>query len=142
MPWESVGRVGVGSESLTDRSKSVKSSLMRLAEAHGCRDAEGVDTVNACYGGTAALLSGADWLQSAAWDGRWAAAVCSDIAEPAEPFTFLCGAAAVGVLLGPEAGAELQRERASCVVDRWDFWKPAFWKDAHAHVEGEHSKHV
>ena len=92
--------------------------------------------------GTAALLSGADWLQSAAWDGRWATAVCSDIAEPAEPFTFLCGAAAVGVLLGPEAVIELQRERVSHILDRWDFYKPVGWHEMAPIVDGLYSVDV
>ena len=57
VPWEQVGMLQVGTESLVDRSKSIKSNLMQLFEAHGCFNVEGVDNYNACYGGTAALLN-------------------------------------------------------------------------------------
>ena len=32
----------------------------------------GVDSKNACYGGTAALLNSVAWIESSAWDGRYA----------------------------------------------------------------------
>jgi hydroxymethylglutaryl-CoA synthase len=41
---------------------------------------QGVDSVSACYGGTAALLSAAAWVESRAWDGRYALVVAADIA--------------------------------------------------------------
>ena len=47
-----VGFLGVGTETLVDKSKSTKTHLMRLFESHGNTDIEGVTTVNACYGGT------------------------------------------------------------------------------------------
>ena len=43
-------------------------------------DVEGVDNKNACYGGTAALLNSASWVESSAWDGRLAIVVMVDIA--------------------------------------------------------------
>ena len=49
------GRLEVGTETLIDKSKSVKTSLLRLFE--GNANLEGVTSVNACYGGTAALYS-------------------------------------------------------------------------------------
>eukprot|EP00964_Phaeocystis_antarctica_P113367 scaffold77411_cov67-Phaeocystis_antarctica.AAC.1 len=61
----------VGSESLLDRSKSIKSHLMALFPP-GCANVEGVDAYQACYGGTAALLACTNWVGSEAWDGRWA----------------------------------------------------------------------
>jgi hydroxymethylglutaryl-CoA synthase len=45
----------VGTETLTDKSKSVKTTLMRLLGLNA--DVEGVTSTNACYGGTAALLN-------------------------------------------------------------------------------------
>lgn len=30
----------------------------------------GIDTINACYGGTNALLNAVNWVESSAWDGR------------------------------------------------------------------------
>ena len=36
--------------------------------------------MSACYGGTAALLNAAAWVESRAWDGRYALVVAADIA--------------------------------------------------------------
>ena len=41
----------------------VKTTLMRLFAAHGNHDIEGIDTTNACYGGTAAVLNSLAWLR-------------------------------------------------------------------------------
>lgn len=53
-----------------DKSKSVKTVLMQLFEKAGNTDIEGVDTTNACYGGTAALFNSLSWIESSAWDGQ------------------------------------------------------------------------
>jgi hydroxymethylglutaryl-CoA synthase len=73
-----IGRLEVGTETLTDKSKSVKTSLMQLFGQN--TDLEGVTSVNACYGGTAALFNSISWLESSDWDGRYALVVCGDIA--------------------------------------------------------------
>ena len=70
----------VGSESLLDRSKSIKSHLMALFPP-GCANVEGVDAYQACYGGTAALLACTNWVGGEAWDGRWAVCVCTDVSD-------------------------------------------------------------
>ena len=44
-----IGRLEVGTETLIDKSKATKTSLMRLFGDNS--DIEGVDTINACYGG-------------------------------------------------------------------------------------------
>ncbi|KAJ2974919.1 hypothetical protein NQ176_g5808 [Zarea fungicola] len=44
----SVGRLEVGTETILDKSKSVKSVLMQLFGDN--TNIEGVDTINACYG--------------------------------------------------------------------------------------------
>lgn len=41
-------------------------------------------TINACYGGTAALLNALAWVESSGWDGRYAIVVAADIAVYAE----------------------------------------------------------
>jgi hydroxymethylglutaryl-CoA synthase len=58
----SIGRLEVGTETLIDKSKSVKTTLMDLFKASGNHDIEGVTTVNACYGGTNALFSTINWV--------------------------------------------------------------------------------
>ena len=76
----------------------------------GNLDLEGVDSTNACYGGTAALFNSINWVESSAWDGRLALAVCGDIAVyaagPARPSG---GAGAVAMLIGPNAPLVLDR---------------------------------
>jgi hydroxymethylglutaryl-CoA synthase len=99
---EDVGRLEVGTETIIDKSKSVKSVLMSLFGPH--TDIEGVDTTNACYGGTNALFNSLNWLESQSWDGRYAICVAADIAVyksgSARPTG---GAGAVAMLLGPDA---------------------------------------
>jgi len=46
----------VGTETIIDKSKSVKTFLMELFAQHGNFNIEGVDTMNACYGGTNAIF--------------------------------------------------------------------------------------
>jgi hydroxymethylglutaryl-CoA synthase len=87
---------------------------------------EGVDCTNACYGGTNALFNSVNWLESSAWDGRYALVVCGDIAEyaagPARPTG---GAGIVVMLLGAHAPLVIDRGlRASHMEHAWDFYKP------------------
>lgn len=65
-----IGRLEVGTESILDKSKSVKSVLMQLFEKSGNSNIEGVDTINACYGGTQALFNSLAWVESSAWDSK------------------------------------------------------------------------
>lgn len=120
-----VGRLEVGTETIIDKSKSVKSVLMQLF-ADSNTDMEGVDSTNACYGGTAALFNSVNWVESSSWDGRLALAVCADIAVysagPARPSG---GAGAVAMLVGPHAALVLDRGvRASHMQHVYDFYKP------------------
>lgn len=63
--------------------------------------AQGVDSLNACYGGTAALFNAVNWVESRAWDGRLALVVAADIAMyaagPARPSG---GCGAIAMLIG------------------------------------------
>ena len=94
----------VGTETIIDKSKSVKTVLMQLFEPSGNTDVEGVDTTNACYGGTSALLNAIAWVQSPFWDGRLALVVCGDIAVyPVGRARPTGGAGAVAMLIGPDA---------------------------------------
>ena len=93
---EEVGWLQVGSTSLLDRSKSTKTELMALVEAHGSATAEGVDAIS----DAAALLGCVSWTQGVEWDGRWAVAVCS---------------MALAMLVGPSATLCLQSHFASCL---------------------------
>ena len=57
-----IGRLEVGTETIIDKSKSLKTILMMLFQ--GNHDIEGVSSVNACYGGTNALFNSLNWIQS------------------------------------------------------------------------------
>ena len=82
-----IGRLEVGTETLVDKSKSVKTSLMKLFGSN--TDLEGITNVNACYGGSAALFNSIAWVESSEWTGQYALVVCGDIAVyeagPARP---------------------------------------------------------
>ena len=68
---KSIGRLEVGTETIIDKSKSVKSVLMQLFVESGNSSVEGVDTTNACYGGTQALFNALAWIESSSWDGKF-----------------------------------------------------------------------
>lgn len=120
-----IGRLEVGTETVIDKSKSVKSVLMQLFADSDNTDIEGIDTTNACYGGTSALFNSAAWMQSEAWDGRLAIVVASDIAVYARGSARPTGGAgAVALLIGPEAPLVLDSVRASHMEHVYDFYKP------------------
>ncbi|KAL1059609.1 hypothetical protein V6Z11_1Z024100 [Gossypium hirsutum] len=104
-----IGRLEVGSETVIDKSKSIKTFLMQIFEKCGNTDIEGVDSTNACYGGTAALFNCVNWVESSSWDGRYGIVVCTDSAVYAEgPARPTGGAAAIAMLIGPDAPIALK----------------------------------
>ncbi|KAF2225534.1 hydroxymethylglutaryl-coenzyme A synthase C terminal-domain-containing protein [Elsinoe ampelina] len=122
----SIGRLEVGTETLLDKSKSVKTVLMQLFEESGNTNVEGVDTVNACYGGTNALFNTINWMESSAWDGRNAIVVAGDIAlykkGNARPTG---GAGCVAMLVTPDAPIVFEPGlRGSFIKHAYDFYKP------------------
>lgn len=123
---KTIGRLEVGTETIIDKSKSVKSVLMQLFEEHNVTDLEGVDTTNACYGGTAALFNAINWVESSSWDGRLAIVVCGDIAVYAKGSARPTGGAgAVAMLIGPDAPLVFDRGlRATHMQHAYDFYKP------------------
>lgn len=68
-PLSHIGRLDVGTETIIDKSKSVKTVLMQLFTEVDNHNIEGIDTTNACYGGTAALFNAVNWIESSSWDG-------------------------------------------------------------------------
>lgn len=114
----------VGTETLLDKSKSVKSVLMQLFGDN--TNIEGVDTVNACYGGTNAVLNAVNWVESSGWDGRDAIVVAGDIALYAKGAARPTGGAgAVALLIGPDAPIAFEPGlRGSYMQHAYDFYKP------------------
>jgi hydroxymethylglutaryl-CoA synthase len=99
---------------------------------------EGVDTMNACYGGTNALFNAVNWVESRAWDGRDAIVVAGDIAlyesGSARPSG---GAGCVAMLIGPDSTLALEPGlRGSYVRHAYDFYKPDFSIE-YPYVEGQ-----
>ncbi|KAK9147689.1 hypothetical protein Scep_006446 [Stephania cephalantha] len=121
-----IGRMEVGSETVIDKSKSIKTFLMQVFEEHGNTDIEGVDSTNACYGGTAALFNVVNWVESSSWDGRYGLVVCTDSAVYAEgPARPTGGAAAIAMLIGPNAPISFESKfRGSHMSHAYDFYKP------------------
>lgn len=132
-----IGRLEVGTETLLDRSKSIKTLLMQLLGDN--TDVEGVDTMNACYGGTAAVINAINWVQSDSWDGRDAVVVCGDIAiyskGPARPTG---GAGTVALLIGADAPIAFDPIRGSYMQHAYDFYKPDFSVE-YPYVDGHYS---
>ncbi|XP_075772432.1 hydroxymethylglutaryl-CoA synthase, mitochondrial [Pelodiscus sinensis] len=126
LSWDAIGRLEVGTETIIDKSKAVKTVLMQLFQASGNTDVEGIDTTNACYGGTASLFNSAAWVESSAWDGRYAMVVCGDIAVYATGNARPTGGAgAVAMLVGPNAPLALERGvRGTHMEHAYDFYKP------------------
>ncbi|XP_065096596.1 hydroxymethylglutaryl-CoA synthase, cytoplasmic isoform X1 [Paramisgurnus dabryanus] len=126
LSYDSVGRLEVGTETIIDKSKSVKTVLMQLFDESGNTDVEGVDTTNACYGGTAALFNAINWVESSSWDGRYALVVAGDIAVYATGSARPTGGAgAVAMLVGPNAPLAFERGlRGTHMQHAYDFYKP------------------
>nr|XP_026249381.1 hydroxymethylglutaryl-CoA synthase, cytoplasmic [Urocitellus parryii] len=70
LSYDCIGRLEVGTETIIDKSKSVKTNLMQLFEESGNTDIEGIDTTNACYGGTAAVFNAVNWIESSSFNGK------------------------------------------------------------------------
>lgn len=121
---KSIGRLEVGTETILDKSKSVKSVLMQLFGEN--TNIEGVDTVNACYGGTNAVFNAVNWIESSAWDGRDAVVVAGDIALYAKGSARPTGGAgAVAMLIGPNAPIVVEPGlRGTYMQHVYDFYKP------------------
>lgn len=134
----SIGRLEVGTETLLDKSKSVKSVLMQLFGDN--TDLEGVDNINACYGGTNAFFNAINWVESSAWDGRDAIVVAGDIALYAKGNARPSGGAGcVALLVGPNAPIVAEPGlRGSYMQHVYDFYKPDLTSE-YPYVDGHYS---
>ncbi|THH05986.1 hypothetical protein EW145_g4394 [Phellinidium pouzarii] len=121
----SIGRIDVGTETIIDKSKSVKTVLMDLFAASGNSDIEGIDSKNACYGSTAALFNAINWMESSSWDGRNAIVFAGDIAIYAEGGARpVGGAGACAMLIGPNAPLVFEPIHGTYMANTYDFYKP------------------
>jgi len=88
---------------------------------------------HACYGGTAALMTAADWVRAGGRRPRRALVIATDIARydlasPGEPTQ---GAGAVAMLIGTEPQAlVLGEETGTYASNVYDFWRPLDRREA------------
>ncbi|KAJ2156334.1 3-hydroxy-3-methylglutaryl coenzyme A synthase [Coemansia sp. RSA 552] len=124
--YSDIGRLEVGTETIIDKSKSTKTVLMKLFEESGNFSVEGVDTTNACYGGTSALFNACQWVDSRAWDGRLALVVAGDIAVYGKGVARPSGGlGVVCMLVGPDAPLAIEFPlRGTFMEHIYDFYKP------------------
>lgn len=135
---DSIGRIEVGTETLLDKSKSVKSVLMQLFGDN--TNVEGVDTLNACYGGTNAVFNTVNWVESSGWDGRDGLVIAGDIALYAKGNARPTGGAgAVAMLIGPDAPIVFEPGlRGTYMQHAYDFYKPDLASE-YPYVDGHYS---
>ena len=118
-----MGRLEVGTETMLDKAKSLKTVLMSLFK--GNHDIEGVTSVNACYGSTNAIFNTFNWIESSAWDGRYGIVVSSDIAVyPKGPARPTGGAGVICFLIGKNAPIVIEPVRSTFIDNQYDFFKP------------------
>ena len=123
--YKDIGFLEVGTETIIDKSKSIKTTLMSLFIQHGNHDVVGIDVKNACYGGTAALFNALQWVESSYWDGKYALVICADLAVYADGSARPTGGAgAVAMLIGRDANIVFDTIRATYMTDVYDFYKP------------------
>ncbi|KAK6084311.1 Hydroxymethylglutaryl-CoA synthase 2 [Seiridium cupressi] len=134
----SIGRLEVGTETILDKSKSVKSVLMQLFGEN--TNIEGVDTVNACYGGTNAMFNTVNWIESSGWDGRDAIVVAGDIALYAKGNARPTGGAGcIALLVGPNASIVVEPGlRGTYMEHVYDFYKPDLTSE-YPYLDGHYS---
>ena len=134
----SIGRLEVGTETILDKSKSVKTVLMQLFGDN--TNIEGVDTLNACYGGTNAFLNTVNWIESSAWDGRDGIVIAGDIALYAKGNARPTGGAGiVAMLVGPNAPIVAEPGlRGTFMQHAYDFYKPDLSSE-YPYVDGHFS---
>nr|NVI74331.1 HMG coenzyme A synthase [Cucujiformia] len=79
-----------------------------------------------CFGGTAALFNAISWVESSAWNGKYALVVAADIAVYAKGAARPTGGAgAVAMLVGANAPIVFDRGvRAVYMRHVYDFYKP------------------
>ncbi|KAB5542921.1 hydroxymethylglutaryl-coenzyme A synthase C terminal-domain-containing protein [Coniochaeta sp. 2T2.1] len=133
-----IGRLEVGTETLLDKSKSVKTVLMQLFGDN--TNIEGVDTVNACYGGTNAVFNTVNWVESSGWDGRDGIVVAGDIALYAKGNARPTGGAGVvAMVIGPDAPIVIDAGmRGTYMQHAYDFYKPDLTSE-YPYVDGHYS---
>ncbi|HLY37839.1 MAG TPA: hydroxymethylglutaryl-CoA synthase family protein [Candidatus Binatia bacterium] len=135
---DEIGMLLVATETGVDHSKPVSIFVHDLLGIGSrCRVYE---LKHACYAGTAALMTAADWVRAGGGRSRRALVVAADIARyeigsAGEPTQ---GAGAVAMLVGPEPRALVLAEQSGTHAGNvHDFWRPFDRREAI--VDGKYS---
>ena len=135
---EEIGMLLVATETGVDHSKPVSIFVHDLLGiGRRCRVYE---LKHACYAGTAALMTAADWVRADGGRGRRALVIAADIARyeigsPGEPTQ---GAGAVAMLVGRAPQALVLSEQSGTYAGNvHDFWRPLDRREAI--VDGKYS---
>ena len=135
---DAIGMLLVATETGVDHSKPVSIFVHDLLGiGPRCRVYE---LKHACYAGTAALMTAADWVRAGGNRARRALVIAADIARyalgsPGEPTQ---GAGAVAMLVGPEPRAFALGETSGTHAGNvHDFWRPLDRREAI--VDGKYS---
>ena len=127
----SIGLLVVATETGVDHAKPVGIFVHDLVGVGShCRVYE---VKHACYGGTAALMTAADWVRANRAQARRALVVAADVARyaigsPGEPTQ---GAGAVAMLVGPTPRALFLAEESGVhAANVYDFWRPLDRREA------------
>ena len=133
-----IGMLLVATETGVDHAKPVSIFVHELLGiGRQCRVYE---LKHACYAGTAALMSAADWVRAGGTRPRRALVIAADIARyaigsPGEPTQ---GAGAVAMVVGREpASLVLGEESGTYAGNVYDFWRPLGRREAM--VDGKYS---
>ncbi len=135
---ETIGMLLVATETGVDNAKPVAIFVHELlGVGRRCRVYE---LKHACYAGTAALMTAADWVRAGGGRARRALVIAADIARyeigsPGEPTQ---GAGAVAMLVGREPRALVLSEQSGTYAGNvHDFWRPLDRREAI--VDGKYS---
>ncbi len=129
---DEIGLLLVGTESAVDHARPVSIFVHELLRAQpACRTYE---LKHACYGGTAALMTAAQWIASGAARGRKALVISTDVARydlrsAGEP-TQGAGAVAMVVSDVPNQLAIDFRRSGTFAEGVFDFWRPLDRREA------------
>lgn len=113
-----VGRLEVATSDLSDKSKSIKTYMMSLFKESGNYNIEGITSHASSYGAVQAFYNSVAWIESRAWDGRYAIVIAVDSLED--------GAGAIALLIGPNAALVLEPGRATYMSHEYDLYFPDF----------------
>jgi hydroxymethylglutaryl-CoA synthase len=128
---DEIGMLLVATETGVDHSKPVAvfvHDLLRIGSR--CRVYE---LKHACYSGTAAVMTAADWVRAGGARRRRALVIATDIARyaPGSPGEPTQGAGAVAMLIGPDpATLELDEDSGTYAAQVNDFWRPFGHREA------------